>query len=110
MKLALLLALALPLSGCATYSQDRSRIDATIATLVGQPVSAAMDRFGVPSRTSPAGTSTIYVWANENVLYPGLDEPLSCQVRLIVSGAGLVERGEHDGNNYACSQLADRIR
>lgn len=104
------LLIAVSLAGCATYEEDRSHLVATAASLEGQPLSAAIDRLGVPSSTTPAGSSTIYVWSKSNVIYPGLDQPLSCEIRLLVNEAQIVTKGEHQGNNYACSEMAKGLR
>lgn len=109
MKPIIALCIILTLAGCETYKQDRSAIDSTIASLVGKPVSAAVQRLGVPVRTSPAGTSTVYVWSESNVFYPGESKPMQCEIRLMVDASENVMAGEHEGNNFACTQLAKRI-
>jgi hypothetical protein len=109
MRTAALLAL-IALVGCDTYDQDRARIDTGIASLVGQPQSAAIARFGVPSQSFQAAGETVIVWRRENVYFGTDDAPLACEIRISVNSAGIITRGEHQGNNLACSQMSRQMR
>lgn len=99
------------LAACETYAEDHQRIEHTAASLVGQPISVAMDRFGVPSGTTATPDGTIYIWRT-SVHYPSLDmdEPLSCEVRIFANKEGLVRRWQKDGTNYGCQALARSIK
>ena len=109
MRLSVLLPLA-ALAGCTTYSEDHTRIASAIDALKGQPVSAAISVLGVPSNTTPAGNATIYVWSRDNVYYPGVESPLRCEIRLMVDEKETITQGNWQGNNYACKELAARLR
>lgn len=108
MRLFVLLS-ALALTGCETYSEDHARISGTIDSLVGQPVASAISVLGVPSSTAPAGSATIYVWSKDNVYYPGVESSLGCEIRLMVDQSETITKGNWQGNNYACQELARRL-
>lgn len=100
-----LLALLLALAACDTYGEDHVEITQSISSVKGQPLSAAMKRFGLPTDQNPIGDQTVYIWRRGNVFAPGVDEPLQCEVRLLVDKNATVVGGEHHGNNYACSEM-----
>ena len=104
------IAAAITLTSCATYEQDRALIDTTVASLIGQPLEAATARLGVPVESTAVGAAHAYIWRRDNIYIDNSGDALKCEIRLLVDAENVVTSGEHQGNNYACSLMAERLR
>ena len=70
----------------------------------------AVQKFGIPAETMKLGEQSVYIWRLDNVYYGLGDAPLKCEVRVMTDSKDIIARGEHDGNNYACRQMAKSLK
>jgi hypothetical protein len=84
------IALAL-LAGCTSFS----KLDPELAAMRGQPVSAAISRFGIPEREYDVVGSKAYEWKVTE------SPTLSCSIKVLAAG-GIVQAAEVHGNNGTC--------
>ena len=111
------LLLFLLVGGCA------AELKTTLPTTVGQPVSAVVDRLGMPTSETTIMGQKVYVWteqvqdvdyapligASRLTLIPVATSGV-CSIRVAVDEAGIVRRVDHQGDNAVCSNYARRMR
>jgi hypothetical protein len=89
-------ALAL-LAGCAGQM-----IQQGMTGLVGQPLSAAIERLGVPTEERTIADMKVYIWSTSNVVEGTQSK---CQIRAIMKG-GVIGAFDFEGNQGQCSGYA----
>ncbi len=84
MKILLISLLALLATGCATV-QDQAQ------SFVGQPISAALTKYGAPTSTTTVGDSTYYTWyitKHQWYAFPGVQS--DCNLTFRVNSKGII--------------------
>lgn len=95
------IAFAASVSGCAS-----SAIEAGTSRLVGQPLSAAIAKLGLPTDERVIAGQKVHIWASSR-LVEGTTS--ACQIRAIMQG-DLIGSFDYDGNNGACMRYAMVLR
>jgi hypothetical protein len=93
-------ALLVMLGGCAAQLTDNQR------SLVGQPIEAAIAKYGVPSDEKTVAGRKIYTWSSSQ-LSRGTEE--KCELRAVVTG-NVISSFETSGNGLYCLQYEARLR
>ena len=129
-KIIALLALAILVSGCATFGQMEKGLNA----LQGSNVQTAFDVLGYPSSKQEFGKDTVYYWkvANSGTMllpetstttgYVGMTPvygtttynqavPVSynCLIKIITDDRGTIKTWEYNGNYGGCGCYIDRL-
>jgi hypothetical protein len=94
-------ALCFALASCAAKA-----IKEGMAPMVGQPLSAAIAKLGVPSEERSIAGQKVYIWSNRT-----LDEgtELRCQVRVIMNGE-VIGSFDFEGHQYRCQRYANMLQ
>jgi hypothetical protein len=99
------------LAGCSTVSQ--TKLQGELATFQGKPVSAMIERFGVPAQQREADGKRLLTWSKQQesfgqAYYMGFENDSSyvarCRIDALVSD-DIVERITHDGTLEDCKVL-----
>ena len=130
MRISILLALAIGLSGCVD-----DRINKALSSMVGRNISYAMHKLGLPDAKHEVMGDTIYVWATNDdlespiptikvtlqttsIVYgtmPDYDDAtgtalpratFNCTIQLAVNSSGTIKRWRWTGNPAGCAQYA----
>jgi hypothetical protein len=88
-----MVAAALLLTSCA------SMIDKPLASMVGQPIDAAISRFGFPTEEKTIAGHKVYRWVRNRSLQ---GNAMSCELNYEVDGAGTITRYSWEGQLAAC--------
>ncbi|MCS7101275.1 MAG: hypothetical protein NZL99_06200 [Burkholderiaceae bacterium] len=125
---------AIALAGCAF-----AILDQRLPMLVAKPVDVAFDALGLPQRSQPMGTDTLYVWAyrTDSVLpmpmtgsaftsgavgptgFYGFTHAMQvvpvpttdhCEIRLQVDERQIVRRFDYVGTAFGCQFYANRLQ
>lgn len=100
MRLLSALAIGLLLASCAARGIERG-----MNRLVGQPITAVIERLGVPTQEQMIAGQKVYTWFSGT-----FDEgtQLKCVIRVMMNG-DVVGRWDFEGNNGYCMRYARRL-
>jgi hypothetical protein len=126
---SLALALAALAAGCVG-----SRINSNLTSLIGQNISAAVDKLGYPDGQREMLGDTLYIWSTDRsglVVVPttsttsgnvggtpysqtttgfgAMPAHFHCRIELAVTAAGIIKRFQFDGNNGGCARYANAL-
>jgi hypothetical protein len=89
------------LAGCAADAIKRGMGD-----LLGQPLSAAVAKLGMPNDERVIANQKVYTWYSST-----FDEgtQLQCKIRVIMAG-DIIGSYDFEGNNGTCMRYAARLR
>jgi hypothetical protein len=76
-----------------------------IDSVLGQPLSAAVARLGMPTEARTIAGKHVYVWNTRNV--GGTEN--KCQVRVIMKG-DIIRAWDYEGREASCQQYAARLQ
>lgn len=96
MRRALVVVLAV--ASCAPHDDIMKQVGG----LKGQPIQAAVAKFGRPSSQRVIIDETAYIWATG--YEPGT---APCTLRVFTKSDGLISGGDIEGSPRACRQFAD---
>lgn len=103
MRILAIAALCVALAGCA-FDTMRTGLD----QLVGQPISAAISKLGIPDGQQSIAGQNVYVW-NSSTFDEGTQ--LQCKIKIATTHPGdIISRYDFDGNIGMCSRYAARLR
>jgi hypothetical protein len=95
----LLAAIALP--GCAG-----SMIEEGMTKMVGQPLSAAVAKLGLPTEERVIAGQKVYVWYSGRMIEGTTS---ACRIRAIMQG-DVISSWDYEGNEGACLRYAAQLR
>jgi len=93
--------LCLLVAGCAGETIKKG-----MDGLLGQPLSAAVARLGVPTDERTIAGQKVYIWSTRD-FYEGTET--KCQIRAIMNG-NVIGSWDYEGNEGQCQRYAARLR
>jgi hypothetical protein len=98
-------ATAIVLASLVTAGCAGPAIEKGMNTMLGQPLSAAVAKLGMPTDEKTIAGQKVYIWFNR-VVDEGSE--YKCTLRAIVSG-DVITAWDFDGNNGPCLRYAERL-
>jgi hypothetical protein len=120
LKLATCVAL-LALSGCVTDRQIKDSFRDRFQDLQGQPIQAAFDRLGYPTRQHQVAGEHVYVWSRRGAVTvigaAGRSQngdfteagALLCEIAIATDVDGVILRGTMQGSRGGCYLMMRRL-
>ena len=85
-------------------------LDRELASLIGQPISVAIDRLGLPDSEAEIAGEKVYTWSLSTVTAWTGDAQLSCRIRLSTNSSSIITRKDYFGNRGACSHYSKLLK
>lgn len=104
-RVIVLVAACIALASCGIDPTVGPAIQNGMASLVGQPIDAAIAKLGVPNDQRIIAGRTVYTWVTRDVV-EGTE--LKCQIRVIMNG-NLIELFDLDANHPGTCQRYRRM-
>lgn len=98
MRACIPVLLATLLTGCAGDTIKKS-----MASLVGQHVTVAVDKLGFPTSEQVIAGSKVYIWST-SFMIQGTSH--SCKIRAIVDAKEIITTWDFEGNERGCGAYA----
>ena len=131
MKKMLAVLSLLALTGCATFSTMETGLN----SMIGQPLSVAIDRLGYPGGQMEVGNDRVYAWGRSfsmnmpqyntaqttgQVGNTGFSATTgytsytnvnyNCNIKIVTDSVGIIKNWEFDGNIGGCEAYSKRLK
>ena len=109
-RIVLIVVASIGLGSCAVVGSITAgdRIDTGMASLVGQPIEAAIAKLGPANDKKVTDGITVYTWVRRSPS-EGKGTALSCRIHVTMNG-DVIGSFDHDGNAGACAYLAQKLQ
>ena len=89
------------LTGCAgQMSKDK------MASYIGQPASAVIEKIGYPTAEQTAAGAKVYIWSTSRLVE---GTSLGCKIKAIVDAQGVVTSWDFEGTDRGCAAYASKL-